>query len=331
MSKKETEKVRFLSASRIKTLETCSWTYWCKYHLGLPDSTNSGALRGTLCHLIFELLLKPRHKKHYDSIIKKKSMKGSPAVERLAVKHLKTFVTNSEKGIPEKEDYDLVKKMIYVGLSHNFFGHKGAVIDSPEQEFKIENKKPSYNIYGFMDKPIKYKKKKELKIVDYKSSKRKFTGEDLESNVQAMMYALAATKLWPEFKKIIVQFLFLRFPRQPAQELEFTKDQLKGFEVYLEHLNVVINNFSEKEAKLNYAAENENHWLCGPAKSGWICPFHKPFDYYVLLDEDGNQAKSSYENDLTAKDGQSIEKRKYAGCPAKNCSQKDKEKDLFDF
>jgi len=333
MSKKETEKGRYLSASRIKTLETCSWTYWCKYHLGLPDTTNSGALRGSLCHLVFELLLKPRHRKHYDGIIEKKSVKkGSAAVERLIVKHLKTFVTNSKEGIPEKEDHDLMHKMVYIGLAHNFFGHKGAVIDCPEQEFRIENKGPNYNIYGFMDKPIKYKKKKTIKIVDYKSSKRKFTGEDLESNVQAMMYALAATKLWPEFKKIIVQFLFLRFPRQPVQELEFTKDQLKGFEVYLEHLNVVINSFSEEEAKLNFASDNEYHWLCGPAKSGWICPFHKPFDYYSLLDEEGNQVKSSHKNDLGPSDGQTVEKRHYSGCPAKMCSSKSSaEEDLFDF
>ena len=46
-----------------------------------------------------------------------------------------------------------------------------------------------------MDKPIHYKKK--LKIVDYKSSKYKFRGEELTSNIQAMAYSLAAKKIWP--------------------------------------------------------------------------------------------------------------------------------------
>ena len=45
-----------LSASRIKTLQTCSWQYWCKYHLKLPDKSNHGSLRGTICHAIFENL-----------------------------------------------------------------------------------------------------------------------------------------------------------------------------------------------------------------------------------------------------------------------------------
>jgi len=45
-----------LSASRIKTVEGCSWLYWCKYKLKLPDASNDGAKRGSICHLIFEHL-----------------------------------------------------------------------------------------------------------------------------------------------------------------------------------------------------------------------------------------------------------------------------------
>ena len=56
-------KEKILSASRIKTLETCSWSYWCNYHLKLPQKQNEGALRGTVCHLVFEMLVKKKHKK----------------------------------------------------------------------------------------------------------------------------------------------------------------------------------------------------------------------------------------------------------------------------
>ena len=79
---------KYLSASRIKTLETCSWVYWCRYHLGLPDTPNDGALRGTICHLVFELLLKPRHRKHFDDMMKANSMEGSAVVTRLVKKFL---------------------------------------------------------------------------------------------------------------------------------------------------------------------------------------------------------------------------------------------------
>jgi len=315
MPRKKKKKV-FLSASRMKTMETCSWLYWCKYHLNLPDKTNDGALRGSICHLILELLLKPRHKKHYDAIIKSKAIKASVPVDKTVIKFLEA------NDIHTKENYDLCSKMIYVALDHEYFGGEGGYIEKPEEEFRIENKKPKYNIYGFIDKPVQYKDKKFLKIVDYKTSKQKFKGDELETNIQAMMYSLAAKKLWPKLKRRIVQFLFLKFPRSPAQELEYTDEQLKGFEYYLERVNKIVEEFDEKAANSDYATNNGHQWLCGPAKSGWICPFHKPFDYYVLLDENGNQIKSSYENDFQLEDGQSVEERHYEGCPAKNCNAK---------
>ena len=135
MSNNKTEKTRFLSASRIKTLETCSWTYWCKYHLGLPDKTNDGALRGTICHLILELLLKPRHKKHYDAIMASKDIASSPPVNQTVIKFLKANDAWND------ENYSLCNKMIYVALDHDFFGGEGGHIETPEQDFKIENKK----------------------------------------------------------------------------------------------------------------------------------------------------------------------------------------------
>jgi len=39
-----------LSASRIKTAQSCSWLYWSKYKLKLPENGNDGARRGTVCH-----------------------------------------------------------------------------------------------------------------------------------------------------------------------------------------------------------------------------------------------------------------------------------------
>ena len=50
-----TEKIK-LSASKIKTAEGCSWLYYTKYVLKLPDISNSGASRGTICHLILKIM-----------------------------------------------------------------------------------------------------------------------------------------------------------------------------------------------------------------------------------------------------------------------------------
>jgi len=313
---KSIPKDKYLSASRIKTYETCSWIYWAKYHLHIPDTSNDGARRGTICHLILELLLKDRHKKHYDSIKEASSIQAAPCVDRVLIKYLKKHDMFND------ENYNMCDEMLVVALNNDYFGQDTDIfgadgyIEKPEQEFEIQSRKPKYKMRGFIDKAIQYKEKGVVRIVDYKSSKQKFRGEELHSNVQAMMYSLAAKKLWPKLKPV-VEFLFLRFPRQPLQRLEFNKDQLSGFETWLEQLFNIINNFTEKDAKENYAADNKSRWLCGPAKSGWECPLKKKTEYYALQNSKGRVLKTSLEEgSLTpSKRGEKVVKKQYEGCP----------------
>jgi hypothetical protein len=299
----EDKNLKVLSASRIKTLETCSWVYWNNYHIKVPQTQNDGALRGTICHTIFELLLNPKHRKHYNKIIKKNSIKGSGAITRL-VKKLK-----AKMGL-DQSNFQILDQMIMVGLKHDFFGEGGKIVQ-PEYPFEIKNDIPKYHIKGFIDKPIK--KKKEMHIIDYKSSKYKFRGDDLEANIQAMMYSLASLKTWPKLKPI-VKFLFLRFPKQPVQELIFTEDQIKGFEYYLEHINDYINKFDKKAAEANFAADNDkNKWMC--QIGGWKCPYKDSYEYYVKLNEDGDVIESNLHGQFKDINGFKTEKRSYNGCP----------------
>jgi len=308
-------KEKVLSASRIKTLETCSWSYWCNYHLKLPQKQNEGALRGTVCHLVFEMLVKKKHKKHFDKIFKGNSIKRSPAVFRMVMKHLTQMENSFDLPMTNEENVELVDDMIVVGLNCDFFGWGGKV-DKPEHEFLLENKDPEYKIRGFIDKPIVYKKGKKIKIVDYKSSKYKFRGEELHSNVQAMVYTLAAKKEWEGYTPT-VEFQFLRHPRSPLQQLQFNEDQLRGLEYYLAHSFQIINNFTEETATTNYAADKKkDSWLCKIGK--WRCPYIDPYPYFVIVDENGEEInkslkRSELQNKL--KDGQKIKKRKYDGCP----------------
>ena len=279
MSKQE----KVLSASRVKTLDTCSWSYWCNYHLKVPQKSNSGAQRGTICHLVLELLLKDRHHHHYKKIIKYNSITAAPAVDRLVIKHLK------KDGIYEDgESYKLCDKMLVVGLQYDFFGDEKSEVIGIEEKFLLDTKdedRPTYKAMGFIDKVL-IKNGDSIRIVDYKSSKQKFKGEELTSNIQAMMYTLAAHKLWPKVKDIVVEFLFLRFPKSASQEIRVTKEQLAGFEHYLEHVYKIINDFSESEAKTNYTADKDGYqWLCKAGKT-WRCPYLDPVNYYIQQDED---------------------------------------------
>ena len=64
------EQLKALSASRVKTLENCSWLYWCNYHLKLPQEKNEGAKKGEICHTIFEVLLLKNRKTYFDKIVR---------------------------------------------------------------------------------------------------------------------------------------------------------------------------------------------------------------------------------------------------------------------
>jgi ATP-dependent helicase/DNAse subunit B len=320
---------RVLSASRLKTLETCSWSYWCNYHLKLPQKQNEGALRGTVCHLVFEMLVKKKHKKHYTLITKAGVLKGSAAVHRLVMKHLTQMENSFDLPMTNEENTTLMNDMIIVGLGCDFFG-AGGKVDKPEHEFLIDNKNPPYKIRGFIDKPIVYKKTKQIKIVDYKSSKNKFRGEELHSNIQAMVYTLASKKEWKGYKPT-VEFQFLRFPRKPLQQLEFTDAQLSGLEHYLAHSFEVINNFTEETAVTNYAADKKKDaWLCKIGK--WRCPYIDAYDYFVAVNKEGEQTqKSLKKKDLekNLKEGEKIEKRSYDGCPRHKGMSQDNILDMF--
>ncbi len=303
---------KVLSASRISTFEKCSWSYWCNYHLKVPQKGNDGANRGTVCHLVFELLLRKKHKHHFDSIIENGTVTTNLAVVTLVTKNLKKL------GAFNEENFELCMKMILVGLNHDFYGN-GSEVEEPESEleFLLENESPKYKIRGYIDKVLKYEDK--IKIVDYKSSKKKFKGEELSANLQAMAYTLASKKqIFKNIKDVEVEFLFLKFPRQPAQQVVVSDAQLSGFEHYLEHVYNLINNFTIKEASSNFASDNPStRWMC-KAGATWQCPYYEEVEYYALRDEYDDIIKTSFnKKDLPSpKDGQRVVKLIYEGCPA---------------
>jgi hypothetical protein len=328
-----------LSASRIKTLQTCSWQYWCKYHLKLPDKSNEGSLRGTICHAIFENLGNPRHKKHYTRIIKTQNTYASPPIKRMVEAYAK------KHGIDDFENMALINQMTVEGLNCDFFGTAdGKPTESiSEKNFDlcIDEKNKSYRILGFIDKLFLFKRKKIALIRDFKTSKQMFSGKDYTDNIQNLMYCLAVKYLYPDFLKRKMQFLFLKFDcnNDGLMEMENLSDEeLEGFEHFLTDVQKIINSFNEDSAKKNLAYNKgyldryegfAGRVVCGRAdyagqlkKDGtpmWHCPFKFPRDYYVLIDNNGeflSSADSKKQLEEKAVDGSKIEKRKYKGCPS---------------
>ena len=103
-----------LSASKIKTAQQCSWTYWCKYELKLPDTSNDGASRGTVCHNIFELL-GDKHKSEFNKIIKDGTIWNTKVVAGQVKSEAEDL------GVSDEENLELIDEMIVNGLRCDFF------------------------------------------------------------------------------------------------------------------------------------------------------------------------------------------------------------------
>ena len=341
-----------LSASKIKTLKSCSWLYWCKYHLKLPDKTNDGAQKGEIVHLIFECLGIDRHLKHYNLILKKKNAFASQAVKRLILKHVNAKKLNSPENIED------IKEMVYKGLLYDFFGNKygkpSSVISEKEFEITVDEEDIKYKIKGYIDKLFIYEDKSIVLIRDFKTNKKKYEGKEVTDNLQDNMYTLAIKKLYPELKNIKMEFLFLKQETEEQILMEMqgkTKYEISGFEHELTEYQKYADSFTEKLASSNMASFQGmpkdgsfgGKLLCGFAnkpnelkKDGtpkWCCTYKFGFDYFVIIDKDKKIKKSSFIKKELDKykllDGEQIIKKRYDGCPAFN--KKDDDFDLDKF
>ncbi len=320
----------YIRSSSLKSFKSCSWLYYANYVLKIPqDSNNNGARMGNVAHTFFECMLKiSRSRKLFDAIIKRDSIEGVRPVERLIRKLMK------RNDVPmTTEFFTKINRMILVGLKTDFFVEGGKII-SAEYRFKYKNDDPDYFIIGTMDKIAI---KGDFVIIDdFKSSKKKYEGEDKDCNLQALLYSLYASKMWPD-KKPIIRFIFLQFPNDPILEVSFNANTLRGFEYYLESVQQQMDTFTENDALSNIAAyqdiPNDGSFtaklLCGFAKTPgqlkkdgtvmFACGAKFPFKYYHVKNKDGKFVHSvNKKEDYILKEGEVFEEKYYDGCPYYN-------------
>ena len=308
-----------LSASRIKAAQECSWSYWARYHLKVPDPGNDGSKRGSICHLVFELLGNPRHRALYDEIILKDSLYECEPMRRLIGYHARRL------GVNDKENLKLINDMSLAGLHFDFFGGARGQPDEAisEQDFDItvDEGEKLYRLRGFIDKVFLYKDKKLAVIRDFKSSKAVFKGKDLTDNLQDLVYPLAVKKLFPHFTMRQVEFLFVKFDLNSTGNIkmeDISDEELEGLELHLTEISEFLSNFDEYDAVGNFAAtqysSNRGYPPDGSAGGilkcgkeaykiskgkllrdssgnkyvGYICHYRNPIKYYGLKDASGN-------------------------------------------
>lgn len=362
------ESMTRLSASRIKTAQSCTWIYWCKYKLKLPDTTNDGASRGTICHLILELLCLPKRKKYYNNIIKNNTIFCEPSVSRLV------NIWAKRLNVSDPDNIELIDSMTINGLQYDYFGKANGKPDKAfsEKDFHIivddKDKNIKYRINGFIDKLFLYKKNKYAIIRDFKTSKKVFEGKEVDDNLQDLIYSLAVKHLFPQYNNRQSEFLFLKFDLNPdllgkdgkgVLKMEpLSDEELEGFEYQLTEWQNYLDTFDEESAHSGFAADKgfpdksegfSGKLVCGFAtypgqlkKDGslmWHCPFKFSFDYWVLEDENGLIKKTAHIDDKASLtsiqlETDKIKKSHYLGCPrhetpSKNNNNDDDDDDFY--
>lgn len=331
-----------LSATKIKCLQGCSWMYWSKYKLKLPERNNLGAQLGSIAHIIFECLGNPRHKKHYNKCIKSKNIYKCEPIRRLVKKHFKIMKISS------KEDALKLDSMVLCGLNYDFFGTRNGKptksYSELEFELDIDEQGKNYKVKGFIDKLFLYKKKTTALIRDFKTSKKMFEGKDAEDNLQDQIYSLAVKRLYPDFLKVQVEFPFLQLMISKGENAVIKMEnhcdsEMDGFEYFLTEIQSIIDSFSDSDAVSDMAYYKEfpsdksfsGRLLCGfddyqghLKKDGsprWGCPFKWGFEYYSVKDKKGIVKKNYFLDEFDQieydeKDGDKVFIEKYEGCPA---------------
>lgn len=305
----------YLSASKIATLNKCSWSFYAKYILKLPDESNDGARRGSVTHEVLEFLAQPENHDLAREVLASKDPESFDVIKDMVEEEAK------KQELVGRENLDMVYTFILNALKFDFF-LEGYDIVGIERKFVLEE--DGYKALGFID--VDAERDDESLVKDYKTSKAKKSPKELAFDVQAYMYALASYKRDPNKSRYRVQFQFLKFVRTPNQFVEFTPNQLLGFEEYLKQVYEHISDYNVSKAVGNLASNSKsNYWLCGKKQGmkkkdgspAWICPFKYPYIYYEAQDADGKIVKTSKKkSDLQELSEVTIVTKYYDGCPA---------------
>lgn len=313
-----------ISNSRLDSFCHCSAKFAANYFYKIPDKGNAGSSRGDVCHRIFEILGTEKRKKMIPLIIKENSVKPFVSLWRLVE------IFAKQKDVFTKSDLDMIDFFIVTGLifDQEPIGTKEVLIEK-EFNFEVidEKRGVKYRLRGFIDKTYLIEREgvKYIYCRDFKSSKARFDKKKMNPNIQSLIYQLAFRYLFPEYKLLSFDFIFLKFRDNAIQTSGVYPDHLlDGFEIYLTEIQSQLERFtlSNKNDNIAYLDPSKKA-LCGTGKEGlkedgspiWICPARKPMDYWVKLNDKGEIEKSYFiDQKPDESDGKKVEKRRYSGC-----------------
>ena len=140
--------------------------------------------------------------------------------------------------------------------------YEGRLFEVFDKEMEFNFVLGNYSIIGYIDRVDVLEDT--VEIVDYKTGKREVAQKDVHKNLQLGIYALAASRAFPD-KKVKASLHYLRSGRIKGHE--YSVEDLENVKVMLlEKINLIVNDFNFTPTK------NERIcYFCDHAKSG-ACP-----------------------------------------------------------
>jgi len=191
-----------LSPSKVKTVQSCSLKFWYNYkahqygdeqnRCGLPTYSNSGALRGDCTHRVLECLSNTKRRERVEKMIQFKDPWIDEPTKRLA-----QLIANKNR-VGDEENFEMIRQFILAAIQEDFYCD-GADSVEIEKNFVIEG--DGFILNGFIDKSAIWGDK--VKIIDYKTSKKKFTKDELSFNLQNYFYTFAEQKPFSSAASVI--------------------------------------------------------------------------------------------------------------------------------
>lgn len=243
-------KTKPLSASSIKTFIQCALKYYFRYVDKKPRETeNPDSLAlGTAVHAALEYMY---------HLVKEKDR--APTPEEYADIYRVFMNSAASQGLSDLSLYqhgkDMLKERIdQVSPSEKVLG----------LELKFELETPNGTPYmGAIDKIVELDSQT-LVVVDYKTSKTALSQDEADVDEQLSMYDLAASKLFPGYKTIILVFDYIKLKDQVITHR--TKEQRQLFSEFLDAVYNAISTLKDEDVapKLNQ--------FCGWCEFKNFCP-----------------------------------------------------------
>lgn len=296
-----------VSSSKISDLLQCSYSFYLKHVLMMPDVPHWKTLVGSYVHNVVEYTLKRtlKRRKLLRRILRDGfTFDAFPNIRRYGA----MFKAKHRLDLWE---YPVVEAMLTLTFSTLKPYLKEGRFKS-EQRFEMKYDKVT--VSGYVDILSRGKDKR---ILDMKTKGKRFTKAELGDNVQAAIYQWWYYETYGDL--VPVDFIMVRFPptkRSPTYHLQTveapTVQQLGGLKQYAIHLHKLMNNFTLRDATGGFCSD---FGFCER-----VCPFKRPFDYLSLKDKSTGALIGNYmlDNPPHVGENQMIERLHCKGCPRFN-------------